>query len=93
MKLSQLLSKLKDVPEIEVEERVHQDGTKAFVFFSLLPFPKYEPAWYVIVVKPEQEDVDDKEVEAMLRHLWELNLDILPVDLAASAGDDEDDEE
>jgi len=34
--------------------------------------------WYPIVVKPGQDEIDDREIEAMLRHLWMFQLDILP---------------
>jgi hypothetical protein len=83
MKLALLLSTLDKVKEIEVEKRIHKDGTQVYIFSSLLPFPhpqQYEPAWYVIVVRPGQkpgeEEIDDDEVEAMLQHLWMFQLDI-----------------
>jgi len=37
-----------------------------------------EPVWYPIVIKPGQDEVDDREIEAMLRHLWMYQLRILP---------------
>lgn len=82
MKLNLLLSAIEKVPEIEVEERIHKDdGTKVYVFSALLPFPHPqdgEPRFYVIVVLPGQEEVDDDEIEAMLHHLWMAQA-ILPM--------------
>jgi len=78
MKLSVLLSSLKQVAEIDIDERTHKDGTKVFIFSSLRPFPQFEHVWYPIVVLAGQEDVDDDEVEAMLRHLWMFQLNLIP---------------
>jgi hypothetical protein len=47
-----------------------------FEFLILLRCQK--PGWYVIVVKPNQEDVDDREIEATLRHLWMFQLSRRP---------------
>jgi hypothetical protein len=79
MKLAPLLEKLKSFSEIQIEERIHPDGSRTYIFSSFYPFPRYaEPVWYVIVVKPGQDEIDDLEIEAMLRHLWMFQLDILP---------------
>jgi hypothetical protein len=81
MKLALLLEKLKAVPEIEVHEHIQPDGRIAYIFASIYPFPRVaEPVWYVIVVKPGQEEIDDREIKAMLRHLWMYQLDLLPED-------------
>jgi len=80
VKIARLLVKLKaHSKEIQTLETVHPDGTRTYVFSSIYPFPRIpEPVWYVIVVKPGQEDIDDREIEAMLRHLWMYQLDLLP---------------
>ena len=79
MKIAWLLEQLKPVPEIKTVETIHPDGTRTYIFSSIYPFPRIpEPVWYVIVVKPGQEDIDDREIEAMLRHLWMSQLDLLP---------------
>lgn len=80
MKITELLAKIKEVEGIEVEERRLSDGTAVYVFSSVLPYPKFEPAWYPIVIKPGHEVVPRKEIEAMLRHLWQFQLDIIPED-------------
>ncbi len=86
MTIASLLEKLKPHAQIKTIETIHPDGTRVYVFSSLYPFPHApEPAWYVIVTKPGQTEVDNKEIEAMLRHLWMFQLDILPHDLAASS--------
>jgi len=79
VKIAQLLEKLKSVPEITTLETIHPDGTKTYTFSSVYPMPRMaEPVWYPIVIKPGQDEVDDREIEAMLRHLWMYQLRILP---------------
>ncbi len=79
MKIAWLLEQLRPVSEIQTVETIHPDGTRTYTFSSIYPFPRIpEPVWYVIVVKPDQEDIDDREIEAMLRHLWMFQLDLLP---------------
>jgi len=79
VKIAWLLNQLKSVSEIEVLETIHPDGTRTYIFSSVYPFPRVaEPVWYVVVLKPGQEEVDDREVEAMLRHLWMFQLKLLP---------------
>ncbi len=91
MKIVLLLEKLKPHSEIKITETILPDGTKTFVFSSVFPFPRAsEPVWYVIVVRPGQEDIDDREIEAMLRHLWMYQLNLFQIDLAAGAEDPED---
>jgi hypothetical protein len=81
VKLPLLLEKIKQHPEIKTVETTYPDGIKAYTFSAVLPFPKIQDhVWYVIIVKPGQEDVDDREVVAMLRHLWMLQTDIVPDD-------------
>ena len=80
MNLKELLAKLDAVDDIDREERHLSDGTIVYIFFSILPFPKFGPAWAPIVIKPGQTRVPRKEIEAMLRHLWQFQLDIIPED-------------
>jgi hypothetical protein len=95
VKIASLLEKLKLVPEIQIEKRIQADGKEVYIFSATYPFPRVpEPAWYVIVLKPGQDEVDDREIEAMLRHLWMFQLDLLPIEgrldsLAANAEEDE----
>lgn len=93
MKLGKLLEKLKSEPGIDIhEERSLKDGSRVLTFSTTLPFPKFEPVWYSMVVRSDDEDIPKEKVEAILRHLWMFQLDILPGeggdvigDLAASA--------
>ena len=78
MNLKELLDKIDKAEGIDREERKLSDGTVVHIFFSQLPFPKFGAAWYPIVIKPGQERVPRKEIEAMLRHLWQFQLDIIP---------------
>ncbi len=90
MKLSLLLEKLKQEPDIDIhEERSLKDGSRVLTFSTTLPFPKFEPVWYSMVVLSDDEDIPREKIEAMLRHLWMFQLDILSedddIDLAANA--------
>lgn len=90
MKLVLLLEKLKTEPDIDIhEDRSLKDGGRVLTFSSTLPFPKFEPVWYSMVVRSDDEDIPNEKIAAMLRHLWMFQLDILPdddqIDLAASA--------
>jgi hypothetical protein len=80
MTISTLLTKLRQQPEIDIEERKLKDGTVVYIFFSTRPFPTFQPVWYPIVVRPGQVDVEWEEIEAMLRHLWQFQIDIGPGD-------------
>ena len=85
MKIAQLLEKLKTVPEIKILETIHPDGTRTYTFSSVYPMPRMaEPVWYPIVLKPGQEDIDNREIEALLRHLWMFQLNILPRGMVAT---------
>jgi hypothetical protein len=80
VKIAWLLEQLKPhSKDIQTVETIHPDGTRTFVFSSAYPFPHIpEPVWYVIVVRPGQDEIDDREIEPMLRHLWMFPLDLLP---------------
>jgi len=79
VKIARLLEQLKPHSEIKTVETKHPDGTRTLVFWCLYPFPRApEPAWYVIVVRPNQDDIDEREIEAMLRHLWMFQLNLTP---------------
>lgn len=81
MKIALLLEKLKSVREIQTEKRIQPDGKEVYIFSSVYPFPRVpEPVWYTIVLEPNQDDIDDREIIAMLRHLWMFQLNILPSD-------------
>ena len=79
MKLSLLLDKLKKAREIDIhEERSLKDGSRVLTFSTVLPFPKFEPTWYSMVIQSDDEEIPNEKIEAMLRHLWMFQLDILP---------------
>jgi hypothetical protein len=81
MKLAELLEKLKAESDIDIhEERSLKDGSRVLTFSSTLPFPKIEPAWYSMVVRSDDENIPNEKIEAMLRHLWMFQLDIIPDD-------------
>jgi len=91
VKIASLLKSLEPIREIKVEERIHSDGKHVYIFSAAYPFPHVpEPVWYPIVLNPGQEEIDDREIEAMLRHLWMFQINVgseagTVVDLAASA--------
>ena len=77
MSLSELLAKIEAHPDIEIEKRELPDGTQIYIFASELPMPRaYEPRWYPLVIAHGQTEVARKEIDAMLRHLWQFQLDI-----------------
>lgn len=80
MTIKELLAKIGEVKDIEIEQRRLADNTIVYIFASQLPFPKFGAAWYPIVIRPGQEIVPRKEIDAMLRHLWQFQLDIVPED-------------
>jgi hypothetical protein len=75
MKLSVLLAKLRAQPEIEIEERTLPDGTRIYIPHCELPVPVMGHRWYVLVTQPDQTEVPRPEVEGLLRHLWQFQLD------------------
>ena len=80
MKLSALLAKLRSQPEIEIEERTLPDGTRTYIPHCELPPPVVGHRWYVLIIEPEQTEVPRCEIEGLLRHLWQLQLDDDPED-------------
>jgi len=77
MKVKELLERLSHESAISVtEERSLPDGKAVLTFSTKLPFPKVGPAWYSMVVQSEDEDIAPEKIEALLRHLWMLQLDI-----------------
>ncbi len=78
MNLSELLAKIDAHPEIKIEKRVLPDGTTVYIFSNQLPaFPKLmEPRWYPLVVKPGQAEIKRGRIEALLRHLWQFQIDL-----------------
>jgi hypothetical protein len=72
--LKRLLEDAKIVPQ---ETRTHQDGTREFILAGNLPaFPHGgATTWYVLVVLPGETEIHLKEVEAILRHFWQYQLD------------------
>ena len=78
MNISAPLDKLKKFDEdINVEQRTLSDETRQYIFSAELPFPRLERVWYVITLDAGQDDVEQAEIDAMLRHLWmyQIGLD------------------
>jgi hypothetical protein len=80
MKLSRLLDRLRAEEELHVEERTNSDGIQQFIVWTQLPFPKNHSEWYVFTLPPgipaDDFDVESWQIDAMLRHLWMLQLEI-----------------
>ncbi len=81
MSVSALLSSLHKKAKVQVAEtRTLQDGTEVKILTGTLPiFPHGERStWYPLVLLPDQNSVDMKEVEAVLRHFWNAQLTFTP---------------
>jgi hypothetical protein len=81
MAVSALLANLQKRANVKVAEtRTLADGTQVKILIGTLPvFPQGErPTWYPLVLRPKQQDVDRREVEAILRHFWNAQLDFFP---------------
>lgn len=65
--------------QIEVlEDRNHADGCRVITFITSLPGPEVmaRHVWYPLVLSKNQTEVSRSEIEALLRHLWHLELEI-----------------
>lgn len=81
IQISALLAALQKQAKVTVAEtRRQSDGTEVKILTGTLPvFPHGEcPTWYPLVILPGQEEVDMREVEAILRHFWNGQLTISP---------------
>lgn len=79
MKLSDLLSKLKNQAGVSEAERRHfADGHTVIILTGRLPAPPFTDrahVWHALVLDPGQDDVSRDEVEAILRRFWHGELD------------------
>ena len=79
--ISALLASLKKQAKVKVAEtRQLENGTEVKILVGTLPvFPHGErPTWYPLVILPGQETIDMREVEAILRHFWNAQIDLSP---------------
>ncbi len=81
MKLLTLLERLKKEQGLTIEERKNSDGLKQYVVWTVLPFPlKQRPEWYVFTlpdgVEASDFEIEARQIEAMLRHLWMFQADV-----------------
>ena len=78
MAVSALLANLLKHAKVKVAEtRKLEDGTEVKILVGKLPvFPhSARPTWYPLVLTRGQTEVDRREVEAILRHFWNAQLD------------------
>lgn len=76
-----LLATLQKQAKIKVAEtRKLESGIEVKILVGKLPlFPHGErPTWYPLVILPGQDSIDMREVEAILRHFWNLQIKISP---------------
>jgi hypothetical protein len=81
MKLSLLLERLRQEEDLRIEERTDSEGVQQYIVWTQLPYPKVpRHEWYVFTlpkgVQAEDFDVEQWQIDAMLRHLWMFQLDI-----------------
>lgn len=81
IQISALLSSLQKQAKVKVAEtRTLENGTEVKILVGTLPvFPQGQrPTWYPLVILPGQETVDMREVEAILRHFWNAQINLSP---------------
>lgn len=81
IQITALLTALQKQANVTVAEtRQQADGTEVKILTGTLPvFPNGKrPTWYPLVTLPGQENVDMREVEAILRHFWNAQIKITP---------------
>ena len=79
--ISALLASLQKQAKVKVAEtRTLENGTEVKILVGTLPlFPHGErPTWYPLVILPGQETIDMREVEAILRHFWNAQINLSP---------------
>jgi hypothetical protein len=79
--ISALLATLQKQAKVKVAEtRKLENGMEVKILVGTLPiFPHGQcPTWYPLVILPEQDTVDMREVEAILRHFWNAQIKITP---------------
>jgi len=81
IQISALLSSLQKQAKVKVAEtRTLENGIEVKILVGTLPvFPQGQrPTWYPLVILPDQETVDMREVEAILRHFWNAQISLSP---------------
>src|SRR5208282_4684070 len=81
IQISALLSSLQKQAKVKVAEtRTLENGTEVKILVGTLPiFPHGQrPTWYPLVILPGQETIDMREVEAILRHFWNAQINLSP---------------
>jgi hypothetical protein len=73
---TQLLAWLKTLNIEIADDKTYPDGTRVVTLSAQLPFPNTRRVWYPLVLMPNQPDVKDQEVEALLRHCWHAEQEI-----------------
>jgi hypothetical protein len=70
MDLDKLLNELRDL-KVDIEERVLPDETRVIIASCALPVFPYggRHVWYPLVLPKGRKTVDQKEVNALVRHL------------------------
>jgi hypothetical protein len=92
MNLDTLLARLKDHKISVVEERKFPD--EGMITYTLrcpapeIPFGGHKELWATLTIDIGQTEVDRKEIEALLRHLWYGSLSFF-----GDEDDPDDDEE
>lgn len=92
MKIDLLLRHLKAIDSVSITQtKSLKDGCTIYTISTLLPefpFGKDKHAWYPLVVEDGQTDIPTAEIEAMLRHLWHLGIDLTkpPPDQTTASG-------
>lgn len=79
--ISALLTTLQKQAKVKVAEtRQLDNGIEVKILVGTLPlFPQGErPTWYPLVILPNQSTIDMREVEAILRHFWNAQIQISP---------------
>lgn len=79
MHVKGLLSRLEKEANVTVaQERRYPDGSRELILESHLAFfPRVsEHVWYVLALEPNQDFVEEEEIEAILRRFWHSEIDI-----------------
>jgi hypothetical protein len=85
MNLAELLKFLDEKLGITVAERIPQSGGEVLIFRGTKPFPSdSRPHWFALPLKTGQQSVKKREIEALLRHFWQLQAEIPKSALSAA---------
>jgi hypothetical protein len=78
MKIDELLARLEKLKVKIAERRMLEDGRSIIILTSFLSFFPLKPhhRFYPLVLEKNQTEVDDAEVEAILRHFWHAEIDL-----------------